>query len=159
MAPIASHSIAIFAPIETVWSVMTDLARYGEWNPFITNIAPRGAQVGIGTELELSVKWASGGGARTVEIIDRLEPPAPAPGGTRRAAMEYRFTGLLASLSLVNGSRIQEIEQSPDGPTTYRTSEAFFGLLARAVPVARVQRGFELHAQALKVRAEALVRE
>ena len=28
----------ISAPVELIWDVLTDLPRYGEWNPFITSI-------------------------------------------------------------------------------------------------------------------------
>jgi len=33
---VVDDEIEIEAPAEVVWSVLTDLDRYGEWNPFIT---------------------------------------------------------------------------------------------------------------------------
>jgi hypothetical protein len=154
-SPTAEHSVSIDAPIEVVWSVMTDLPRYGEWNPFLVSITPRdGAALRVGSAVSLHVRWSDGGQERTVEVVTRLEPPGE--GAPRRAAMEYRYTGWLPRLHLVEGSRLQTLEQAPGGLTVYRTHEAFRGLLARAVPLAKVQDGFERHALALAARAEAL---
>jgi hypothetical protein len=73
--------------------------------------------------------------------------------------MEYIFTGWLPRLMLVRGSRLQALEQPAGGPTVYTTSERFGGLLARAVPLKKVQRGFEQHGLALKARAESLTKK
>jgi hypothetical protein len=137
---------------------MTDLAHYGEWNPFVVGVRAREQPVRVGTLLELEVKWGAGGGARTVERVIRLEPPAAAGEG-QKAVLEYCFTGFLPRFHLVSGSRAQELQQAtPQAPTVYRTHEPFFGLLARAVPLKKVQAGFEQHARALKTRVESLVR-
>jgi hypothetical protein len=158
MAPVADATIEIAAPIELVWRVMTDLARYGEWNPFVVEIRAVDGAFAVGRPIALRVRWARGGGARTIEVVTRLDAPTTGPDGTQRSTMEYRYTGWLPLLSLVRGSRQQALEQRPGGPTIYRTSERFTGLLARAVPVAKVQDGFERHARALKERAESLHR-
>lgn len=153
--PFAEAAVEIAAPIDVVWRVMTDLPRYPEWNPFVVAIEPRGGALRVGTAIALTVRWAGRGGARTLEVVDRLDAPAR-DGEVQRALMEYRFVGWLPRLALVRGSRQQSLEQAPGGATTYRTSERFTGLLARAVPLARVQDGFERHARALKARAESL---
>jgi hypothetical protein len=140
----------IAAPIELVWSVMLDVERYGEWNPFLVRIDADGA-ARVGTELRLQVKWARGGGARSKERITRLEPPS-----SGRAVLEYVFLGPLAATAAVRASRLQTLEQPAGGPTTYHTYEEFGGWLAFALPLADVQAGFEAHARALKARAESL---
>src|SRR5262245_49548357 len=157
--PLADYAIAIEAPIEVVWAVMADLPRYREWNPFVVDIELRDRALAVGSALKLHVRWGSGGGTSTVEVVTRLEPPRATDDGAQRAAMEYLFTGWLPRLSLVKGARLQALEQAPGAPTTtYRTSELFRGLLARGVPLGKVQKGFEAHARALKQRAEALAR-
>jgi len=151
----AKARIEIAASIDRVWRVMTRFERYLEWNPFIAGIRPLDKRDPVvGTALELDVRWEGGGKTKTIEIISRLEDPSASEDGTKRAAMEYRFTGLIARLSLVNGSRLQTITQAPGGPTVYETREQFTGLLKLGVPLKKVQRGFELHAQGLKKRAE-----
>ena len=35
MSFIIDQSIEVEAPVEIVWEVITDLPRYGEWNPFV----------------------------------------------------------------------------------------------------------------------------
>jgi hypothetical protein len=156
-APIATASVEIDAPIAQVWSVMLDAARYAEWNPFVVELRPVDDALVVGGAIHLHVKWSGGGGARTVEVVSRLDAPAAAAGSdTSRATMEYRFVGWLPRLALVRGSRVQSLEQRDGGPTIYRTEERFTGLLARRVPLRRVQDGFERHAHALKQRAEAL---
>src|SRR6185369_15347677 len=112
--------------------------------------------VRVGSAVSLHVRWSGGGEARTVEIVTRLESPSPAAesGLPRSALLEYRFTGWLPRLRLIECSRRQTLEQAPGGQTIYRTHEAFHGLLRSAVPLTKVQDGFERHAAALKARAE-----
>ena len=153
-APFASTAIEIDAPLAQVWSVMIDAARYREWNPFLVELRPVDGQLTVGGAIHLRVQWARGGGARTVEVVTRLDHPTTR-GDLSHAAMEYRYTGWLPRLALVRGSRRQSLEQRAGGPTIYRTEERFTGLLARGVPLAQVQDGFERHARALKSRAEA----
>jgi hypothetical protein len=156
MPPHAEATVAIDAPIDLVWSVMTDTARYREWNPFVVELAPVGGALAVGGKIHLRVQWGRGGGAETVEVVTRLEAPTPAGSGPRRSLMEYQYLGWLPRLALVRGSRQQSLEQQPGQATVYRTAETFTGLLARGVPLAKVQDGFERHAQALKQRAESL---
>lgn len=153
----AECAIEIAAPIEQVWRVMVDFARYPEWNPFIVRVDSSGA-VGVGSALGLHVKWADGGGASSGEIVTRFEAPAPGPGGGLVAALEYRFTGWMASIGMVRALRLQALTAEGPGATRYHTREAFGGWLAVGVPLAKVQRGFDLHAEALKRRAESLVK-
>jgi hypothetical protein len=152
MIPEAEFSIAIDAPIAEVWAVMTDAKGYSEWNPFVVGLQVREGALRIGALVELTVRWPSGGGARTVEQVTRLEAPAAGPDGVWRATMEYAYTGLLPRLNLVRGSRRQSLEQAPGGPTVYRSYEAFYGWLRGFVPLAKVRAGFEAHGRALQQR-------
>jgi len=145
---IAEASSQIAAPIELVWSVMLDVARYGEWNPFLFRID--GAAPRVGGELLLHVKWARGGGAKSRERITKLEPPT---GG--KARFEYDFVGPLSTMGAIKATRAQTLE-TRDGKTHYHTVETFGGWLQLALPLTDVQAGFEIHAQALKTRSESL---
>jgi len=160
MPPVAAFTVDIDAPVETVWQAMIDLARYHEWNPFIVAVASKDAIIRVGSPILLDVRWGRGGGTRSPEVVTRMEAPAPAASvtGGQRALLEYTFAGWLARFGLVRGARVQTISQAPGGHTTYETHERFHGLLASGVPLAKVQDGFERHARALKVRAEAAAR-
>jgi Polyketide cyclase / dehydrase and lipid transport len=149
--PTASAEVRIAAPIELVWDVMLDTDAYGEWNPFIVRVERlAGRPPEAGDDLRLHVRWRDGGSVTTVERISALEPPTDG-----RALLEYDFLGPLATLRLVRGRRRQALDVAGD-VTVYRTAETLHGLLARAAPIGRVQDGFERHAVALKLRAEAL---
>ena len=153
--PLAQAEAVIDAPIDVVWSVMLDLPRYGEWNPFIVRAERSGGpEPAVGDDLRLHVRWKSRGGASSHERISRLEPPAP-DGDARRAMLEYEYLGAVAALRLVRGFRQQALEQVAGGPTVYRTTEDFSGLFARVI-IGQVSDGFARHAAALKVRAETL---
>jgi hypothetical protein len=154
--PRAFASAEIAAPIELVWSTMLDMQAYGEWNPFILRVDGLTGVPVVGQVLRLQVRWANGWTVRSTEVIERLEPPTR-DGGIARATLVYGFRGPLHALHFVRASRWQVLEQHPGGPTLYRTEEDFHGLLARLVPRAAVQDGFERHALALKARAELLV--
>jgi hypothetical protein len=153
-APTAQASVEIEAPIELVWSVMIAVASYGEWNPFIVRVDCDGAPA-VGSLLRLHVRWARGGGTVSPEVITRMD----APDASATATLAYRFEGWPHELGLVHGTREQRLDSLGEARTRYTTYERFSGLLARGVPLAKVQDGFERHARALKQRAERLRRE
>jgi hypothetical protein len=145
--------IDVDAPLDEVWAVMMDTAQYPAWNPFVARIdAPPGPLV-VGTPLRLHVRWADGGQVVSPEEVEGISPPHDED-SVRRAVLAYRYTGVPARFGLLRCTRVQTLEQRPGGATTYRSTEHFHGLLARAVPLAKVQDGFARHARALKGRVE-----
>jgi hypothetical protein len=148
--PTAESSIEIAAPVDLVWQVMIDVDRYREWNPFIVSIDSDG-KITVGSSMTLHVRWEGGGGASSGERVTRMDAPI---GG--KGAFEYSFTGWMHTLAMVRATRVQTVEELAPRSTRYHTRESFGGWLAGAIPLKKVQRGFELHAQALKTRAESL---
>ena len=145
--------IEIDAPIETVWEVMLDTERYGEWNTFITRLdCPSPPKVGDPIRIHVEFKP---GGRRTVspERITVVEHPTQAT-GRKRARLGYVYEGLPSRLGLVRGTRWQVLTQEPGGPTVYDTVEEFSGPLVALAGPARVEAGFRRHAESLKRRAE-----
>lgn len=135
----------IEAPIERVHAIMTDFARYGEWNPFVVAIA---GEARVGAQLTLDVRFHDGGRNRVrvrVEVLAR---------SAERAELTYRLLGPLASLGLVRSTRRQVLTRLGEGRTRYETEETFTGLFTAFLPRAGIQRGFEDHARALGQRAE-----
>jgi hypothetical protein len=154
---VATASTVIEAPMQLVWDVMLDVEAYAEWNPFIVRVGLPGRRTPeLGDRLVLHVRWSTGGRARSSERVVTLDPPAAS--GGRKALLEYEYGGPLGGARLVRGRRRQELNRLEDGITTYNTFERLHGPLAWAAPIARVQDGFERHAQALKDRAESLFR-
>jgi len=147
----AEATIDIDAPPEHVWAVMTDFSRYHEWNPFIVGVEQAGP-LALDARMRLRVRWHDGTTASSGEQITELDPPA----GDRPGCLAYRFTGPLPTFGLVRATRVQRVEPLPAGRTRYFTRERFTGLLVRALPLAKVQDGFDRHARALKARAEQL---
>ena len=151
--PIAESSIEIDAPISIVWEVMLDFPRYGEWNPFLHRIDADGP-ARVGNRLRLYVRWPSGGGAQSGELVTRVDPPSEEP-----AVLEYVFTGLLDRIGAVRATRVQSLTRVSSERTTYFTREVFSGWLTWALPLAKVQAGFAAHAQAIRARSETLAAE
>ncbi len=151
-------SVEIDAPIEVVWAVMVDTARYGEWNSFVRE-AECPSPPAVGDPIRLHVEFTPGGRRVTSpERITRLQAPQDAA-GVRVAHLAYVFEGWPARLGLVRGTRHQRLRQAPGGPTRYETVEEFSGPLVALAGPGRVQRGFERHAADLKARAEALAQD
>jgi hypothetical protein len=155
--PKAESTIEIAAPIDVIWSVMNDLPKYGEWNPFVVQAESADAAPKPGGRIVLRVKWQSGsGGATAAQEVLTVADPAPVAGGKRRAVLAYKFVGGLASFGLVRSSRVQTLDELDGGRTRYTSTEVFHGLLAMFVPLRKVQAGFDAHAAGLRARAETL---
>jgi hypothetical protein len=147
--------VEIEAPLDVVWSVVLDVDRYPEWNPFVVR-AECASPPAVGDPIRLHVRWANGRSATSPERISAVEPPEVAADGVRRAALAYVYEGLPARLGLVRGTRWQRLSQPDGGPTTYDTVEEFAGPLVPLAGPGRVAEGFARHAAALKVRAASL---
>lgn len=136
--------IDIRATPETVWGILIDLDRYGEWNPFITSATGR-PEVGQ-------------------RLTNRLEPP----GGRAMTfkpvvtALEHSETlewlGRLGVPGAFDGRHRFELQPTGTG-TRFTQSEKFSGLLVRLLRSSldeHTRAGFEAMNQALKTRAESL---
>jgi hypothetical protein len=150
----AQAAVTINAPIEKVWAAMLDTDKYHTWNTFVINVEKNGDVATPGTKMKFTVKWSNGKLETSDETIAVVKPPYTDDKGVKSAEWNYTFTGLLHDLNLVRGTRLQTLEQLPDGTTLYSTYEEFKGLLNIFVPLAKVQDGFERHAQSLKIYAE-----
>jgi len=147
-------SVAIDAPLQTVWAVMMDIDAYGEWNPFLFR-AECPTPPKPGDPIVLHVRWKNGRTTRSPERVTVVEPPYQ-DGDTTRATLAYVYEGFASKIGLVKGTRYQRLSQAADGPTTYDTVEEFSGPLVALAGPGRVADGFRRHAEALKKRAESL---
>jgi hypothetical protein len=118
-----SATIQIDAPPETVWTVLTDLGRYPEWNPLFREAS---GEVAVGNRITLRSVHPANGRLMTVRPKITVADPgaelrwvsslpgiisgehrftlAPAGGGTRLEQAET-FRGLLATFSLKTFTR------------------------------------------------------
>ena len=137
--------IEISAPAQTVWTVLTDLDHYSEWNPFIVEAS---GEVEVGERL-----------------VNRLQPP----GGRRMTikpavtvvekAQTFEWLGHLGIPGVFDGRHRFDLEATPSGGTKLVQSEQFKGVLVRVMRKMldnQTHDGFEAMNSALKARAEAM---
>jgi hypothetical protein len=135
--------IEIDAPAERVWNILTDLASFPQWNPFILQAT---GQPKAGARLEVRIQPPGSKGMTFRPTVLRVEPNR-----------ELRWLGRLWMPWLFDGEHIFLLE--PLGPTHTRLvqRETFNGLL---VPLlfrwveSSTRQGFEEMNRALKARAE-----
>ena len=134
--------IDIEAPPETVWSILTDLDAYEQWNPFITS--------------------SSGTVAVGERLVNRLEPP-----GGRAMTFKptvtvvepertFEWLGRLGLPGIFDGRHRFELERTSTG-TRLTHREHFSGALVRLMKKSldtQTAAGFEEMNNALKSRAE-----
>jgi len=133
--------IEIAARRERVWDVLTDFARFPEWNPFITRIE---GVVEPGARLRVEIK-----------------PPGKSPMTftptvlAARPGKELRWRGRLLVPGLFDGEHAFQLEER-GGICSFRQSERFTGLLVPLLggALAATERGFAAMNIALKRRAE-----
>jgi hypothetical protein len=137
------HEIEIDAPPEAVWRVITDTARYGDWNPFIRRLL---GELREGARLEVEIA-PPGGRAMT------FRPTVLAADANR----ELRWLGRLLLPGLFDGEHRFRLDPLPGGRTRFVQSERFSGLLVRLLGkgLGRTRLGFEHMNVALKAEVES----
>lgn len=135
--------IEIEATPEAVWAVLTDLAAYPDWNPFITS--------------------STGDVVKGAKLVNRLEPPGgramtfkPTVTAAERPRV-FEWLGRLGVPGVFDGRHRFELVPTDDGTRLIHT-EHFSGVL---VPFMKrsldthTRAGFEAMNTALKERVEA----
>ena len=135
--------LEIAAPLPEVWGILTDFARYQEWNPFITEIASDGV---VGNPLRLQLSLPEGRDYRLKPRLLRFEEN-----------LELRWRGHLLFPGLFDGEHFFRLEERGPARTRFIQGENFEGILVRfsGRTITRAARGFVYMNEALKRRAEA----
>jgi len=135
--------IIIDAPVNEVWSKLTDFARYPQWNPFIREIS---GELRRGAQLRVNLGPP---GKRTMKFKPIVQ--AVTPGKT------FRWLGHLLFSGLFDGEHIFELEAAGDNTSRFIQREKFSGLLAglfRKHLTVDIESGFMAMNEALKKEVE-----
>jgi hypothetical protein len=142
---VRSETYVIEAPAELVWDILTDLPRYGEWNPFCI-AATSTLEIGAPVNMKLANYTMPGETFPNVEHVC-----AKVPG--RLISWELR-----AEDSIYPARRDQVIESLGPERCAYYSTDAFLGANAPHVMYfcgAWVKRAFDETGRALKAHAES----
>jgi hypothetical protein len=138
------RQVEIDASADVVWEVVTDLAAWPDWNPFV--VACR-STLAVGDPIAMRVRMAAGPAWPQRERVLVHEP------GRRLCwGVADWPTALLAS------ERCQEVEPLGPDRARYRSRFALRGVLepvVRALFGRRIERGLEAMTEALRRRAES----
>jgi hypothetical protein len=135
-----STEIEIGASPEKVWGVLTDFAKYEEWNPFIIKAAGKAEH---GSTIEIHIRTPAGKKRKYGPTITKVEP-----------GRELRWMG---KSWVLNGEHIFVIEPLQEGRVRLVHREAFDGLLTSFFGKSLdtdIKQGLEEMNRALKKRAE-----
>ena len=148
MSFVLDESIEIDAPHELVWEVITDLQRYGEWNPFVVECR---STLKPGDPISMRVQIFDAFAQPQREVIFENEE------GKRICyGLSPKPLGAMAS------HRCHVIEALPESRTRYHSQfrlEGWLAPLTRALFGSRLERGFAAMTQAIGQRAELLCEE
>ena len=135
--------IEINAPVETVWSVLTDFDKYPDWNPFIKSVE---GEVKEGMVFKVKLQQPDSKPMLFKPKCIKLEKNK-----------EFRWLGHLFFTGLFDGEHIFKLESLNTNKTKFIQSEQFKGIL---VPLlwkqldTKTRKGFELMNEKLKELAE-----
>lgn len=140
-------AIEIEAPPAVVWSVLSQLDRYGEWNPFIVSAAGR---LALGERLTNKLRPPGG---RTMTFKPKIT--------VIEEGRTLEWLGHLGLPRVFDGRHRFALEPTATG-TRFVHEETFTGVLVpfmRRSIDGRTREGLMAMNSALKARAEAAVRE
>jgi hypothetical protein len=143
-----THVLDIDAPVDVVWEVVTDLPRYGEWNPF--QVSAR-STLEPGDPIFMQVQIFDLFTQPQRETIFECKPPE---------VLAYGLAAL--PLGALRSHRAHELEANGVSCTRYRSHFELDGWLApltRGLLGERLEAGFEAASLALKERSETLAAE
>ena len=148
-AVVSSDRLEIDAPAELVWSILVDMPRYGEWNPFCFECDST-LEMGAPVNMKLNSYTEPGAVLPNVEYVCAFDPP-------RLLSWELPWTAEWP----YPARRDQIIERLGPDRCAYHSTDAFLG--ENGIHVMRfaggwVKRAFDDSARALKARAEAFHR-
>ncbi|MFI6865740.1 SRPBCC domain-containing protein [Nocardia sp. NPDC050406] len=145
MALVIDKSVEVDAPAELVWRVLTDVDRYGEWNPFCISCS---TTLEPGTPIDMEVRLVGPSPRKQREYIHSHTPGRefsyrmkPVPLGTLHSERSHTVTALGAERCRYDSHFELDGWLSP----------VVTGLLGGAL-----RRGFAEMTDAVKQRAEAL---
>ncbi len=134
--------IEINAPAEKVWSILTDFARFPDWNPFVVRAdgGPR-----VGETLRIDVQLPKSSMLKFTPVVLKAD-----------ADRELRWVGKLP-LGAFRGEHFYMIEPIDEGSVRFIHGELFSGWMVRIIwqiHGERIEKGYGLMNEALKRRAE-----
>jgi hypothetical protein len=138
--------IEITAPADIVWRVLSELAAYPDWNPFLVRVD---GELATGARLEVTFAPPGGKPMTMRPTVLRVEP-----------GRGFAWLGRLAGVpKLFDGEHSFAIEPIDGGRVRFVHSEEFGGILVpflRKMLDTSTRAGFEALNAALKDRAEAI---
>lgn len=142
-----SETLEIAAPARIVWAILTDMPRYGEWNPFCVR-AESTLEMGAAVNMTLVNYAVPGTLVPNCEYICAFEPE-------RMISWEMHYSDAWP----YPARRDQVIEATGPNSCRYVSTDAFLG--NNGIHVFRfagpwIKRAFDDSAVALKARAEAM---
>ncbi len=136
--------LEIAAPASQVWRILTDFPSYGEWNPFITEIA---GELAVDGKLRVLLSLPEARDLRIRPQLLRCEENR-----------ELCWRGHFLFPGLFDGEHFFRLESVAEDRTRFIQGENFSGVLVRFTgrSITLAARGFVYMNQALKRRAEAV---
>lgn len=144
-------SIEIDAPVEAVWAVLHDVARYPEWNPFTVSVQTD-FQLGSPVDMQVNLlgRTRKDGTPRTMRQVEYITSYDEG----RRVSWGVN----VGPRWFIYADRYQELTDLGDGRTRYETVDAFTGVgvgFMLLLMERHMARGFAEVAHALKARCES----
>lgn len=143
MAKVFATRVDIDAPAERVWSILADLDRYPQWNPFTVRIE---TDFVVGHPIVLHVSFD---GAKPIKQKEILRCWAPGE--------QLRWSMTIGPAWLFRAQRVQRVEVLGPARCRYISEDAFAGVFSPIVELlygGKVQRGFDAMGTALARRAQ-----
>lgn len=147
MAFTIDHEFAVNAPADVVWEVITDMASYGQWNPFVRKCQ---STLKPGDSIDMQVQIFSRPQAQSEIISDYREGHG------------FAYKMKPAPLGALHSLRTHDIEALDGGRACYRSHFELNGWMAALVKGllgSRLQAGFTGMSEGVRDRAEQLARE